>query len=96
MPRPVTLFTGQRADLPFEEVVRLASSGATDGRPGSDLPWARPQCGWDLVSTGHGDVPWEDAGTDRLLGAPDAPACVRSKLFDAPAAAFDAAFASGN
>ena len=27
MSRPVTLFTGQWADLPFEEVCRLASSG---------------------------------------------------------------------
>ena len=25
MPRPVTLFTGQWADLPFEEVCRLAA-----------------------------------------------------------------------
>ena len=29
MPRPVTLFTGQWADLPFEEMCRLASGGAT-------------------------------------------------------------------
>lgn len=31
MPRPVTLFTGQWADLPFEEVCRLASSWGYDG-----------------------------------------------------------------
>src|SRR3954452_10228558 len=31
MPRPVTLFTGQWADLPFEEVARLASGGGYDG-----------------------------------------------------------------
>ncbi len=31
MPRPVTLFTGQWADLPFEEVCRLAASWGYDG-----------------------------------------------------------------
>ena len=31
MPRPVTLFTGQWADLPFEEVARLASGWGYDG-----------------------------------------------------------------
>ena len=31
MPRPVTLFTGQWADLPLEEVARLASSWGYDG-----------------------------------------------------------------
>ena len=31
MPRPVTLFTGQWADLPFEEMCRLASSWGYDG-----------------------------------------------------------------
>src|ERR1700704_4421742 len=30
-PRPVTLFTGQWADLPFEEVCRLASGWGYDG-----------------------------------------------------------------
>jgi sugar phosphate isomerase/epimerase len=64
------------------------------------------------VSTGHGDVPWEDcfraldaigyqgpisiewedAGMDRLAGAPEALAYVRRLLFDPPAAGFDAAF----
>jgi len=35
-----------------------------DGRHGvlgSHLPWGDPRRGWDFVSTGHGDVPWEDA-----------------------------------
>lgn len=27
----------------------------------------RPRRGWDFVSTGHGDIPWEDAF--RALGA---------------------------
>lgn len=34
-----------------------------DGRRGilsSHLPWADMRRGWDFVSTGHGDVPWED------------------------------------
>ena len=31
MPRPVTLFTGQWADLPFEEVARLAGEWGYDG-----------------------------------------------------------------
>jgi sugar phosphate isomerase/epimerase len=83
-----------------------------NGRLGSHLPWADPRRGWDFVSVGHGDVPWEasfrmlnaidydgpisieweDAGMDRLHGAPDALAFVRRHVFDPPAAAFDAAF----
>ena len=31
MSRPITLFTGQWADLPFEEVARLASDWGYDG-----------------------------------------------------------------
>ena len=86
-----------------------------NGRLGSHLPWADPRRGWDFVSTGRGDVPWEacfrmlntigygpisieweDAGMDRLLGAPEALAFVKANLFDAPEAAFDAAFSSGD
>ena len=68
-----------------------------NGRMGSHLPWADPRRGWDFVSTGHGDVPWEacfrmlntigydgpisveweDAGMDRLVGAPEALEFVR-------------------
>jgi len=85
-----------------------------NGRLSSHLPWADPRRGWDFVSVGHGDVPWEscfrmlnhigytgpisveweDAGMDRLRGAPEALAFVRSKLWEPPAAAFDAAFAN--
>ena len=92
--------------------VRLA--GGRNGRLSSHLPWANPNRGWDFVSTGHGDVPWEDcfralnsigysgplsvewedAGMDRLVGAPDALAFVKKLNFDAPSAAFDAAFAT--
>jgi sugar phosphate isomerase/epimerase len=84
------------------------------GRLASHLPWADLRRGWDFISTGHGDVPWEDcfralnsigydgpisvewedAGMDRLVGAPEALAFVRRLAFDPPSAAFDAAFAS--
>ena len=30
------------------------------GRLSSHLPWADMRRGWDFVSTGRGDVPWED------------------------------------
>ena len=76
--------------------------------------WADPRRGWDFISTGHGDVPWEDAfrmlnpigydgpisvewedaGMDRLIGAPEALEFVRRLAFDAPDAAFDAAFST--
>jgi sugar phosphate isomerase/epimerase len=88
-----------------------------NGRLGSHLGWGDPRRGWDFVSTGHGDVPWEqcfrmlnsigyagpisieweDAGMDRLIGAPDALAFVRRlSQLEPPAAAFDAAFSSGD
>jgi sugar phosphate isomerase/epimerase len=38
-----------------------------NGRLGSHLPWGDPRRGWDFVSTGHGDVPWEDVF--RMLNA---------------------------
>jgi len=80
----------------------------------SHLPWADPRRGWDFVSTGHGDVPWEacfrmlnsigysgpisieweDAGMDRLVGAPEALEMVRRLAFEAPDTAFDAAFSN--
>jgi sugar phosphate isomerase/epimerase len=87
------------------------------GRLGSHLPWGDPRRGWDFVSTGHGDVPWEpvfrmlnaigydgpisieweDAGMDRLYGAPDALAFVRALTKIEPSAAsFDAAFSAGS
>lgn len=39
-------------------------------------------------------IEWEDAGMDRLRGAHEALAYIRSQLFDPPTAAFDAAFAN--
>ncbi|GAA2714863.1 sugar phosphate isomerase/epimerase family protein [Actinoplanes palleronii] len=94
--------------------VKLAVGNGRNGRLGSHLAWADLRRGWDFVSTGHGDVPWErcfralntigytgpisveweDAGMDRLVGAPSALEFVRKNLFDAPTAAFDAAFTS--
>lgn len=85
-----------------------------NGRLASHLPWADPRRGWDFISAGHGDVPWEDAfrmlaaigyegplsvewedaGMDRMIGAPEALSFVRSLAFSSPAAAFDAAFSS--
>jgi len=84
-----------------------------NGRLSSHLPWADLRRGWDFISTGHGDVPWEnivrglnsigyegplsieweDAGMDRLVGAPEALGFVRKLLTVSPSdQAFDAAF----
>ena len=93
---------------------KLQVGNGRNGRLGSHLAWADPRRGWDFVSTGHGDVPWErcfrmlnaigydgpisveweDAGMDRLRGAEEALAFVRSLAFDPPDSAFDSAFAS--
>ncbi|MBC7518540.1 MAG: sugar phosphate isomerase/epimerase [Microbacteriaceae bacterium] len=79
---------------------------------GSHLPWGDPRRGWDFVSAGRGDVPWEssfralraidytgpisieweDAGMDRLKGAPEALAAMKRFDFGPPQASFDAAF----
>ena len=85
------------------------------GRLASHLPWADPRRGWDFVSTGRGDVPWEDcfralnaigyagpvsiewedAGMDRLAGAPEALRFIRGlNAITPPAASFDAAFSA--
>ncbi|MFE6359384.1 sugar phosphate isomerase/epimerase, partial [Streptomyces sp. NPDC057806] len=37
-------------------------------------------------------VEWEDAGMDRLQGAPEALAGLKTYDFEAPSASFDAAF----
>lgn len=41
-----------------KDAVRRVGNGR-NGRMGSHLPWADLRRGWDFVSTGHGDVPWE-------------------------------------
>ena len=40
---------------------RIRRATAAAGILGSHLPWGDPRRGWDFVSTGHGDMPWEDA-----------------------------------
>lgn len=40
---------------------RIRPHNGRAGVLGSHLPWGDPRRGWDFVSTGHGDVPWEDA-----------------------------------
>ncbi|NDL60891.1 sugar phosphate isomerase/epimerase family protein [Phytoactinopolyspora mesophila] len=40
---------------------KLQVGNGRNGRLGSHLAWADPRRGWDFVSTGHGDVPWEQA-----------------------------------
>ena len=94
---------------------RMRMGGGRNGVLSSHLPWGDQHRGWDFVSTGRGDVPWEDcfralaaigydgpisvewedAGMDRLHGAPEALEFLRRFDFEPPSAAFDAAF-SGN
>ncbi|GAA4395912.1 sugar phosphate isomerase/epimerase [Actinomadura verrucosospora] len=85
------------------------------GRLSSHLPWADLRRGWDFISTGRGDVPWEDvfralnaigytgpisvewedAGMDRLQGAPEALEFVRAlNAMELPTTSFDSAFSS--
>ncbi|MFJ8747009.1 sugar phosphate isomerase/epimerase family protein [Embleya sp. NPDC127516] len=92
---------------------RLRDGDGRRGRLGSHLPWGDLRRSWDFVSTGRGDVPWqdcfralnsvgysgpisiewEDAGMDRLIGAPDALAFVRTlAAIQPPDTSFDAAF----
>ncbi|WP_344488560.1 sugar phosphate isomerase/epimerase family protein [Nonomuraea monospora] len=39
---------------------RMRVGDGRKGRLSSHLPWADMRRGWDFVSTGRGDVPWED------------------------------------
>ena len=86
-----------------------------NGRAGilsSHLPWGDGRRGWDFVSAGRGDVPWEqafraltaigydgpisveweDAGMDRLVGAPESLAALKKFDFEPSTQSFDAAF----
>ena len=40
---------------------RIRRASGRQGILGSHLAWGDPRRGWDFVSTGHGDIPWEDA-----------------------------------
>jgi sugar phosphate isomerase/epimerase len=91
---------------------RMRMGGGRNGILSSHLPWDDQRRGWTFVSTGHGDIPWEDcfraltaigydgpisvewedAGMDRLRGAPEALARLRALDFEPPAQSFDAAF----
>ena len=91
---------------------RIRVGNGRNGRLSSHLPWGDPRRGWDFVSAGRGDVPWEDcfralasigydgpisvewedAGMDRLHGAPEALAYLKALDFPPATAAFDAAF----
>ena len=93
---------------------RMKMGAGHAGILGSHLPWSDPRRGWDFVSTGRGDVPWEDAiralnwigytgpisvewedaGMDRLHGAPQGLEFVRSLLWEVPTGSFDDAFAA--
>ena len=52
---------------------RMRMGGGRNGMLSSHLPWGDPHRGWDFVSTGRGDVPWEDCfralAADRLRRA---------------------------
>ncbi len=91
---------------------RMRVGNGRNGRLSSHLPWGDPRRGWDFVSAGRGDVPWEDcfralsaidyqgpisvewedAGMDRLHGAPEALEYLRRLDFPPATGAFDAAF----
>ena len=91
---------------------KVQTGNGRNARLSSHLGWGDPRRGWDFVSVGLGDVPWqrcfralnaigykgplsvewEDAGMDRLDGAPQALAFVRLNAVTPSAAAFDAAF----
>jgi sugar phosphate isomerase/epimerase len=40
---------------------RVRATNGRGGTLGSHLPWGDPRRPWDFVSTGRGDVPWDDA-----------------------------------
>ncbi|MEC5199244.1 sugar phosphate isomerase/epimerase [Arthrobacter sp. PL16] len=91
---------------------KMRMGGGRNGIMSSHLPWGDPRRGWDFVSTGRGDVPWEDsfraltaigysgpisvewedAGMDRLQGAPEALAFLKGFDFAPSETSFDAAF----
>jgi sugar phosphate isomerase/epimerase len=59
---PVTFIT-DFADRIFHvdcKDTRLRTPNGRYGALGSHLPWGDPRRGWDFVSVGLGDVPWDD------------------------------------
>ena len=71
-PRPGQLSSFDFADRIYHVDCKDAKvrPATADGRLGSHLAWADLRRGWDFLSTGHGDVPWEDCfralNSDRL------------------------------
>ena len=62
-----------------------------------DVPWEDVFRMLNSIGySGPVSVEWEDAGMDRLTGAPESLAFLRRFDFSPPAASFDAAFSSGN
>ena len=62
-PRPGRTSSSTSRDRIYHVDCKDAKVRTGDGRRGrlsSHLPWADLRRGWDFVSTGHGDVPWED------------------------------------
>jgi sugar phosphate isomerase/epimerase len=68
MPRPYTLFTGQWADLPFEEVAKLASGRGYDGLEiaGMDRLHGAPEA---LAALKKFDFPASNASFDAAFSA---------------------------
>ena len=76
----------------FPGVIR--GGAGTSSRPGT-ATCRGEDCFRVLNAIGyHGpiSIEWEDASMDRLQGAPEALAYIRSHLFEPPATAFDSAF----
>jgi sugar phosphate isomerase/epimerase len=48
MPRPITLFTGQWADLPFDQMCQLASEWGYDGL---EIAFDAPEAAFDAAFT---------------------------------------------
>jgi sugar phosphate isomerase/epimerase len=83
MSGPVTLFTGQWADLTLEELARPCGEWGFDDSAAFITEFG------DRIFHAH----VKDSGMDRDWGAPDALAFVRRTDFSPSQVAFDAAFA---
>ncbi|MFH8253157.1 sugar phosphate isomerase/epimerase family protein [Microbacterium sp. B2969] len=56
----ITDFAGRIYHVDCKDT-RIHKASGRQGILGSHLGWGDPRRGWDFVSTGHGDIPWEDA-----------------------------------
>lgn len=71
-------------------VACVAPTSAASTTPAAGLKATLDAIGY----TGPISIEWEDAGMDRLHGAAEAVGFVRSLLWEAPTASFDAAFSN--